>query len=185
MDIGEAIFSRRSIRDYTSQTVDDQTIHRLIEAAVYAPNAVNRQPWMFTVVHDQKLLESISRLAKTNMLATGCRRDSDQFGAQLADPQFHIFYHAPVLILISALDEEPWAVENCSLAAQNMMLLAHSLRLGTCWIGFAQSYLNTREGKKLLGLSPAAVPVAPIIVGHPKSIPFDVPRRDPQVRQVG
>ncbi len=99
-----------------------------IVRAMRAGAIVNRQPWMFTVVHDQKLLESISRLAKTN-IATGCRRYSDQFGAQLADPQFHIFYHAPVLILISALDEEPWAVENGSLAAQNMMLLAHSLGL--------------------------------------------------------
>ena len=51
--------------------------------------------------------------------------------------------------------------ENCSLAAENMMLVAHSLGLGTCWIGFAQGYLNTREGKELLGLPIAAVPVAP------------------------
>jgi nitroreductase len=112
---------------------------------------------------------------------TGYTRDGGYATHVVANASF---YHAPILVLISALEQESWLVENCSLAAQNMMLLAHSLGLGTCWIGFAQSYLNTREGKKLLGLSPAAVPVAPITVGYPKSIPLDVPRRDPQVRQI-
>jgi len=185
MDISEAIFTRRSIREYTSQTVDDETIHRLIEAAIYAPNSVNNQPWMFTVIRDQSVLESLSQQAKAHMLATACRHDADLFGARLIDPDFQIFYHAPALILIAAAVEGPWMVENCSLAAENMMLFAHCLGLGTCWIGFAQSYLNTREGKKLLGLPTAAVPVAPIIIGQPRSVPFDVPRKVPEVHWIG
>jgi nitroreductase len=131
------------------------------------------------------VLESISGLAKAYMLTTDLGRDSDLFRSSLTDRDFHIFYRAPVLILISAREKGPWIVENCSLAAENMMLVAHSLGLGTCWIGFAQGYLNTREGKELLGLPIAAVPVAPIIVGHPKSIPFDVARKVPDVRRIG
>jgi nitroreductase len=65
------------------------------------------------------------------------------------------------------------------------MLAAHGVGLGTCWIGFAQSLLNTADGKNLVGLPVTSVPAAPIIVGHPKAVPFDVPRKAPDVRWVG
>ena len=67
MDINEAISGRRSVREYTSQTVDDKTIHRLIDAAVLAPNAVNQQPWTFSVVRDQALLSRIIRGASADV----------------------------------------------------------------------------------------------------------------------
>ena len=84
---------------------------------------------------------------------------------------FRFFYPAPVLIVISAMTEGPWIVEDCSLAAEKLMLAARDIGLGTCWIGFAQGFLNTPEGKSVLGLPAAWVPVAPIIVGYPKAPP--------------
>ena len=90
------------------------------------------------------------------MLATmTASAQSEHFRTLLDTPDFHIFYHAPVLILISVIGEGPWIVEDCSLAAENLMLAAYAEGLGTCWIGFAQGFLNTPEGKKVLGL-PAA-----------------------------
>jgi nitroreductase len=71
------------------------------------------------------------------------------------------------------------------LAAENLMLAAFADGLGTCWIGYAQGYLNTTEGKDALGLPAAWVPVAPIIVGHPKEVPAAVARKEPEVRWVG
>jgi len=184
MDLNDAIFSRRSIREYTSEAVGNDTVEHLIQAAVQAPSAVNSQAWTFTVVRNPKILDEISRLAKAHMLATAIGHDSEHFRVLLADPNFHIFYHAPVLVLISAKVAGPWIVENCALAAENLMLCARGLGLGTCWIGFAQTFLNTPEGKRLLGLPEETVPVAPIIVGHPRSIPFDVPRKSPEVRWI-
>jgi nitroreductase len=64
------------------------------------------------------------------------------------------------------------------------MLAAYAEGLGSGWIGFAQSYLNTQAGKDLLGLPLACVPVAPIIIGHPKSTPTLVPRKEPVIRWV-
>ena len=186
MDIKEAIFGRRSTREYTVQTVDEQTIRGLIDAALHAPNAVNQQPWTFTVVRDQDLLDRISRDAKAHMLATmPAGPQSDHFRSLLNDPNFQIFYRAPVLILISGIAQSPWIVEDCALAAENLMLTAYAMRLGTCWIGFAQSFLNTSNGKNALGLPAAWVPVAPIIVGHPKAAPALVPRKQPEIRWVG
>ena len=110
---------------------------------------------------------------------------SAHFKPILGDPNFHIFYHAPVLILISAQAPGPWIVEDCALAAENLMLTAFAAGLGTCWIGFAQGYLNTPAGKETLGLPAACVPIAPIIVGHPKAFPPAVARKAPEIRWVG
>jgi nitroreductase len=181
MDIEAAISGRRSARKYSRQEVDEPTIRRLIDAATQAPNAVNQQPWTFTVVRSAALLDQVSRDAKEFMTA---QAQAEQFRRTLTDPGFQIFYHAPVMILISAAAPGPWIVEDCALAAGNLMLAAYSLGLGTCWIGFAQGYLNTPPGKQALGLPESWVPIAPIIVGHPAAVPAPVPRRDPLIRWV-
>jgi nitroreductase len=156
MDIDDAISSRRSVREYTTQAVDEQTIRHLINAAIFAPNAVNQQPWTFTVVRDQGLLARISRDAKSYMLVTmAASPHSDHFRSLLNDQNFQIFYHAPVLMLISASAQGPWIIEDCALAAENLMLAACATGLGTCWIGFAQSFLNTPEGRRRLTFLPA------------------------------
>jgi nitroreductase len=186
MELYEAIVGRRAVREYTQQTVDEQVIRRLITAAVNAPSAVNQQPWVFTVVRDQDILAQLSRASRVHMLASmPAGPHADHFQSLLNDPNFHIFYHAPVLILISVLAQGPWIVEDCALAAENLMLGAYASGLGTCWIGFAQSYLNTSEGKKILGLPATCITVAPIIVGYPKGTPPPVPRKQPDVRWVG
>ena len=186
MDIHEAIAGRRAVRAYSAEAVDERTIRGLIDAAVHAPSAVNQQPWAFTVVRDQGVLDRVSRDAKAHMLATmPASPHSDHFRTLLGDPAFHIFYHAPVLILISATAPGPWNVEDCALAAENLMLAAYAAGLGSCWIGFAQGFLGTAEGKAALGLPAAWVPVAPIIVGRAKAAPPPVPRKLPEIRWVG
>jgi nitroreductase len=186
MDLSAAIAGRRSIREYTEQAVDDATIRRLVHAAILAPSAVNQQPWTFTVVRNQALLDQVSRDAKIHLMATvtsdmAAGDGAEHFRHMLADPAFQIFYHAPVLILISGNAPGSWITEDCTLAAENLMLTAHALGLGTCWIGFAQSYLNTPAGKRALQLPAPWTPVAPLIVGYPRLSPGPVPRKEPQM----
>src|ERR1019366_834904 len=101
MDLNVAITGRRAVREYTAQAVDEKLIRGLIDAAVYAPNAVNAQPWTFTVVRDQGVLDRISRDAKSHMLATmPASSHSDELRSHLSQPDLHIFYRVPVLILI-------------------------------------------------------------------------------------
>jgi nitroreductase len=177
MDIRDAIYSRRAVRDFTTESVDENTLKGLIDAAVQAPSAVNQQPWRFTVVRDQKTLAHISGESKAYMLRTSpAALASPHFQTILNDPDFNIFYHAPALIVISATDG-PWIVEDCALAAENLMLAACAAGLGTCWIGFAQGWLATADGKSTLKLPESLVPVAPIIIGHPKSAVPAVPRK--------
>lgn len=186
MDMSTAISGRRSARDFTAQDIDDETIRRLIDAAVLAPSASNGQPWTFTVVRDQTLLDGVSAAAKLHLLETlPAGPESDRRRASLTDANFQLFYHAPALIVISGRSQRPWVEEDCSLAAENLMLAAYSLGLGTCWIGLSQSYLNTAEGKAALGLPEAWVPVAPIIVGYPKAEIAPTTRNEPEIRWVG
>lgn len=185
MDLNEAIATRRAVRAYKPDAVDDVTIRALIDAAIHAPSAMNEQPWTFTVLRSQPLLDRISQNAKTHMLrTTPAGLLSHHFSDILSDETFQIFYHAPALIVISSRSEGPWATIDCTLAAQNLMLAARDRGLGTCWIGFAQSWLGTPEGKQALQLPPSYVPVAPIIVGHPVAFPPAVPRKPAEINWI-
>ena len=181
MDVRDAIYGRRAVREFTTEPVEEAALRGLIDAAVQAPSAVDQQPWLFTVVRDRKLLARISNEAKAHMLRTSqAALASHHFLHILNDPKFDIFYSAPVLVVISAA-AGPWAVADCSLAAENLMLAAHAAGLGTCWIGFAQGWLGAPEGKSALKLPETDIPVAPIIVGHPKSVPPAVSRKPPRI----
>jgi nitroreductase len=185
MDLMEAIYSRRAAREYTNVAVDEKTLRDLIDAAIQAPSAVNAQSWLFCVVRDKSLMAVISQESKAHMMRkTPAGLLSHHFQEILGDPNFDIFYHAPALVVICAA-EGNWAVEDCALAAENLMLAARAAGLGTCWIGFAQNWLVTKEGRAALDLPPGYLPVAPIIVGHPKALPPQVPRKPAQIRWIG
>jgi len=185
MNVTEAIYQRRSVRDYAAAPVAQETLQQLVDAAIQAPSAMNEQPWSFTVISNSALLDRISHESKAHMLAAS--KDlpkAGHYSKLLSSEEFHIFYHAPALIVISAPSNSRWAVEDCALAAQNLMLAAYAMKLGTCWIGFAQSWLGTIEGKKAIGISGSLVPVAPIIVGHPKGASSPVPRKQPNIHWI-
>lgn len=181
MDLLEAIRRRRSVREYTEEPVDDALLRELIEAAVQAPSAVNQQPWTFVVVKDPARIAEISERAKSHLLKASLGAPVSRFREMLNDPEFDIFYDAPVLVVIAAAEPTDWAVEDCALAAENLMLTACAKGLGTCWIGFAQNWLATPDGKAALGLPAPYAPVAPIVVGHPRRQPPPVPRKNPEI----
>ncbi len=185
MDVMDAIRKRRSVRDFAGDAIDKTVIRQIIDAAVQAPSAINEQPWRFTVIQEQATLDRISSRAKAHVLSAPSGSLPARLRDMLANPDFQIFYHAPALVVISARAGGPWMVEDCALAAENLMLAACAAGLGTCWIGFAQGWLQTPEGKKALDLPPECLPVAPIIVGRPKSAAPAVPRKEPQIDWIG
>jgi len=186
VELLQAIRERRAVRDFTPQSVSQAELRELASAASWAPSAMNDQPWRFTVVTDRALLDEVSIRAKAWMLANMPQlRQAGHFRDLFADPNFHLFYHAPALIVISAPATERWATEDCALAAQNLMLAAVNLGLGTCWIGFAQGWLTSQEGRELLNLAPDKVVLAPIVVGHPKARPPAMPRKEIALSWIG
>ena len=99
---------------------------------------------------------------------------------RLSDPQFNIFYNAPLLIFVSGA-KSTYAVYDCSMAAQNMMLAAYSLGIGSCWIGTAVSTANNPTVKANLGVPEDHEVHAAIIFGYPKGTPKAPLKRPAQV----
>lgn len=184
MDLMKAIYHRRAVREFTSEPVERETIRLIIAAAIQAPSAMNQQPWSFVVVEDKEALDRYSRSAKAHLLATATA-SLGHYRELLADANFQIFYHAPALVVICATSADAGAAEDCCLAAQNLMLAAYGAGLGTCWIGFARPWLDLAEGRRELGIPAHHVPVAPIILGHPKAAPPAVARRPPDILWIG
>ena len=183
MDLKQAIYGRRATRAYTPEPVDQAELEALIDAAIQAPSAINLQPWAFCIVRNAALLTRISHEAKALMLKSSPpATPSPHFADMVANPDFQIFYHAPALVLICAVGQDAWSPTDCTLAAQNLMLAAHGRGLGSCWIGFAQAWLETAEGRAALDLPATWQPVAPIIVGHPGAATPAPPRNKPQLR---
>ena len=146
--------------------------------------AVHEEPWAFAVVQDMALLKSLSDRAKTIFAADAHRTHPDQASHLLemvGNPDFNIFYNAGTLIIICAKPKGAFVVADCWLAAQNLMLAAHAMGLGSCVIGFSVPALNTPEIKAELGIPADCVPVAPIIVGVPSGAPPQTTRKTPEI----
>ena len=177
MDLMDALRGRRTIRDYTAETVAPTLVSELIDAAILAPSAMNLQPWAFAVIEGAERLAGLSARAKRAMLATLPDDPAlAKLRGHLEDPSFQMFYHAPVLLVVCATSDEAQAKEDACLAAQNLMLAAHGRGLGTGWIGLARSWLDGAEVKAELGIPADWSVVAPLIVGHPKAEVPPTPR---------
>ncbi|MHB1204983.1 MAG: nitroreductase family protein [Rhodospirillaceae bacterium] len=186
MDFDAVLRGRRSVRAFLPDPVPDSVLKDLIEAATWAPSAVNAQSTIYFVIRDQTLLNRMSLAAQAHVLShLPAENAPKQFRELVDDDDFHIFYHAPALVIVAARAASEWAAEDCALAAQNLMLAARARGLGSCWIGFAQHWLATPEGHAMLGISEDLQPIAPIVIGWPKAWPSAPPRRPARIRWIG
>jgi nitroreductase len=167
MDLIEGLHTRRACREFTEKSVSRQEVERLVEAAITAPSAMNRQPWAFAVFLGAERIRELSKEA--SKAALQFLPTDSPLRSHVEDPHFELFHGAPALIVVCATNAASQSSEDCCLAAQNLMLAAHASGLGSCWIGFARPWLSQSHVKTALGIPLALHPVAPIIVGHPAS----------------
>ncbi len=182
MNVLEAIAARRSVREYTDRPVSRETIEQLLSAAVQAPSARNAQNWAFGVIQGRDRVREMGERARVACLAELDRQGvTGDFRDRLADPNVQPFHGAAALIVIYATTQDQFATINCSLAAQNLMLAATELGLGTCWIGIAAPLFNDPDTKRELGVAEDYLAVAPLILGYPAG---DTPRRPKNPPQI-
>jgi len=194
------ILKRRSIRLYKKKQVPEFMIKRILEAGRFAPSAGNCQPWKFVVLREPELIEGITKTTVTvckifkwliDYRYTGSlwRRLNANlnirlkpndlhpmpFGAVtlIADGKLGLYHDAPTVILIF---KDVRGISNpdldCGIAGQNMVLAAHSMGLGTCWVGFAKvAFQYTGKWKKRLGISYPYKFASSLAIGWPVGDP--------------
>ncbi|MFY9822686.1 MAG: nitroreductase family protein [Thermoanaerobaculia bacterium] len=179
----DVIFKRHSVRDYKPQKLDRATVSTLLASAVRAPTAIHEEPWAFVIVQDTSRLKRLSDRAK-ELLAAEAHHYTDRGGHTLdffAAPDFNLFYNASTLIVICGKTAGPFVAADCWLAAENLMLTATSMGLGTCVIGSALLALNTPEWKAELGIPADFSAIAPIIAGLPSGEGSPTARKEPWI----
>ena len=183
-DVGlmDAIFNRRAVRHYSARYVDPETVQSLLLAAVQAPSAMNQQPWVFGVFHGRKRLLEYSERAKRHLVATyPTTFDLHSRSELFENPSYDLFHGANTLIVIYATGGRLNPKEDCCLAAENLMLAAYGMELGTCPIGFARPWFELPETKREFGVPEHYAAVFPVVVGYPAGLPEFTPRDEPNV----
>jgi nitroreductase len=167
MELDVCIKGRRSVRCYTKEPVSKEQIEGILEAGVWAPTAMAREPWKFIIIEDEKLIKYISIETKVAV-----QQMMPPLAERFKTKEDIICYNAPVLILICVEKDQQWHTMNLIdsvLAAQNMFLKAYELGLGTCYMGFV-SLLNSKlDVLKKIGVPENYELMVPFILGHPKT----------------
>lgn len=175
----ETILARRSVRSYTSEPVEADVLKTLLEAAVWAPTAMHREPWGFVIIQNRQVLQDLSDRAKPLFIEELKRNSMSTDIFTHADS--NIFYDAGTLIIICGKTNGHLPAADCWMAAENMMLAACAMNYGTCIAASALPAILQPDVKSTLGIPSDYTPVAPIIVGYPKTEPAPGKRRSPLI----
>ena len=168
MDILELINTRASTKSYQDKMPSEDDINKIITAGLRAASGRNLQAPIVVAVSNKEIRDKLARA------------NADIMGAS-ADP----FYNAPVVLVVLAKREAHTYVYDGSLTLGNMMIAAHSLGLGSCWIHRAREVFELPEWKewlKSIGISDDVEGIGNLIVGYPKdTIPSPKPTKDGRV----
>jgi len=135
MNVSEAIAKRKSVRAYEDKPISADFLKRVVEAGQWAPNA---GPFQISVIQNARLRQRINDRALGAMIHSG-----NEFSQRRASlPGYQPIYGAPVLILLSAPADAPFGTANTALAAENMLLEATGLGLGSCYLVSPTRALN-------------------------------------------
>jgi len=149
-EIIDIILSRRSIRQFTSGAINDETLRLLLKVAMSAPTACNSQPWEFIVVTQKEVL--------------------DQIRSKLLFAR----YNAPAAIVVcgnvnmanNSAARDHW-VQDCSAATENILIAATGMGLGAVWIGVYPYPSKIKPLAKALGIPEDVIPLSMVYIGHP------------------
>ena len=156
----DVIMSRKSVRSYTDEAIPAEKVEILLKAAMAAPSAINIQPWRFVVVTDQAVKE------------------------QLAGPRGGMIANAPLVVVIcgeATFMRKPWGqpdaepvemennfwYEDCSAAAENLLLAAEAIGLGAVWTACYPIPERMSAVSGAIGLPENVKPFCVIPVGYP------------------
>lgn len=164
-EVIEAIKTRRSVKSYKPDAIPTELLDAILEAGTYAPTGRNMQSPIIIAVTDKTTRDRLSRLNAKVMGMDG-------------DP----FYGAPAVLVVLADRSRSTYLYDGSLVMENLMIAAHSLGLGSCWIHRAKEVFDSTEGKELLsslGIKGDYEGIGNCIVGYTDTPPAEQKPRKP------
>ena len=191
MELFQAIRGRRTVRRFLNRPVEKELIERILEAATWAPSAHNAQPWRFYVITDpdvkRRLAEEMAGAWERDLEADGVPSEERR---SLTSESVKRITGAPVAVLACMtmrdmdrypdekrmMAERTMAVQSVAAAVQNMLLAAHGLGLGACWM--CAPLFCPDVVRRALGMPEDVEPQALILVGYPAEKP-EPPKRKP------
>ena len=163
-DLLECMKSRKSVKKYKDTPVEKELLDKIIEAGLYAPSGRNLQAPIIISVTNKQVRDELSKLNAKIM------------GAEGSDP----FYGAPAVLIVLADKNVSTYVYDGALVMENMMLAAHALGLGACWIHRAKQAFELPEGKAILeklGIAGDYEGIGHCVVGYADMIPPEKERK--------
>lgn len=172
----ETIMTRRSVRQYKPQAVEREKMQTIVECGINAPNAMNKQPWEVRVVDNADYINGVTELyKKANPKAA-------------EDPTFkNMFRNAPTVVFIGHDTKSESSPFDCGLLAENMMISAWSMGIGSCCLGSPARFMKTPEAAEYLqklGFSEGYELLYCIGFGYPDEAPAAKPREAAKVKFV-
>ncbi|MHB8973234.1 MAG: nitroreductase family protein [Pirellulaceae bacterium] len=150
------LFSRRSVRSYQQREVGDDLVQALLEAAMAAPSAAAKDPWEFVVIRNRTTLQQIAEgLPNGTMLTTAA------LGIVVCGDLRRSHDH-----------QLSYLLQDCSAAIENLLLAAHALGLGACWLGVHPREDRVAHVRRLLSIPDDVLPVSAISLGWPAESPL-------------
>lgn len=190
-EVMNTILHRRSIRRFDSRQIEESALQEILQAGLYAPSAGGRQGVIFAVCQDREINERLGRIKRANShprMATATSYVSREQPSIADDPKLtNAFYDAPTVITFFAPKQFLFSVDDCAVAAENMMLAADALGIGSCYIGqgwpaFADPY--GQEVLKNWRIPTDHYAVMQLILGYPREgdrHPTPKPRKEDRV----
>jgi len=145
------LLGRRSIRVYGPDEVAEADVTQMLQAAMAAPSAVAKDPWRFVVVRNQETRSAIAAALP--------------HGGMLATAPLGIFICGDLEVAHDG--QLSYLLQDCSAAVENLLLCAHALGLGACWLGVHPREERVLKLKEILALPASVIPVAGVAIGHP------------------
>jgi len=172
----ENILNRRSVRVYTEDQIKQEDLELVLNAGLYSPSGCNMQPWHFTVIQNQELIDELSVESKKEFADS----ENEMFRKMASNESYKLFYNAKTIIVVSGEKSAVTAPTDCAAATENMMLAAESLGIGSCWIGLVTFLFKSKRGAEYaekLGIPDGYEPYYAITLGYKKYDNAKAPQR--------
>lgn len=189
----KCIIERRSVRKYKERQITDDELNLILLAGLHAPSGRGRQSPVMVVLQDKDI---ISKLGKINRRIFHLNRSSSAGTVSTEQPSIadderieSAFYGAPTLVTVFVPKIAPHGIEDGSLAIGNMLIAAHSLRVGSCFISRASETFDTDDGREIIkdwGISDEYVAIGHCILGYLEGNPPKAkPRKEYRIKRIG